>query len=201
MGQQVILGDAAWIALSGPAVSDIGATVRVSGLAEHGGAILASRLEGATVAEPHLVVARIQDLDGRHVAVGGVHVEFPEAWPMPELAIGQEFAVRGRWDGEALEADAVVVAPRHSLGPDSASVEGYLHTCSESAELGLDGLLLSFDRDLPPDTWLGRRVVVEGHLRADGVFAVTGIAPSAYGGAAAGVDAPARCVTYRPTAP
>ncbi len=197
LGQPVQLGPDTWIGLSGTAVPAVGTSVRVSGLVAPDGTVAASRLESTVSVEPEMVMARLTELDGRYAAVGAVRVEFPVGKVPAGIAIGDELAVRGRWNGEALEAETVVVAPRDVAGVRAASLEGFLHACGNGDALGLDGHELAFRAFAAPRAWLGRRVVVEGRQREDGVFEAVRILPSPFAGASPGSTAPLRC-TARP---
>lgn len=197
LGQPVQLGLETWIALTGTAVPALGTPVRVSGLMAPAGTVSASRLEGAAASDPAVVMARITELDGRFAAVGAVRVEFPPGGMPSGTAIGDEISVRGRWNGEALLAESAVLAPRRAVMARPASLEGYLHACSGSDALGLDGQQLEFDGISPPRALVGKRVVAEGRQQSDGVFAVSRVAPSPFTGDSPPEAAPLQC-TARP---
>ena len=195
LGQPVRLGRNTWIGVSGTAVPAVGTKVRVSGVFDPEGSVAASRLDGAGADEPDRIMARVREIDGRYLAVGEIHVELAAGSQAAPVVEGEEVAVSGRWNGEALVADALVVAPRGAFGVRAASVEGYLHGCRSSDALGLDGQQLDFAAVAPPRSWVGRRVVAEGHLRDDGVFEVERIAPSPFDGDVPGRPTELRCTT------
>lgn len=195
MGQPVRLGRNTWIGVSGTAVPAVGTRVRVSGLFDPAGILSASRLDGASADEPDAIMARVREIDGRYLAVGEVPVELVSGEPGNPPAPGEEVAVAGRWNGEALEARSVAIGPRGAFGVRAASLEGYLHGCASSVDLGLDGQQLDFGAATPPRSWVGRRVVAEGHLRGDGVFEVERLAPSPFDGDIPGKPVELQCTT------
>lgn len=195
LGQPVRLSRNTWIGISGTAVPAVGTKVRVSGVFDPGGTVSASRLDGANADEPDRIMARVSEIDGRYLAVGEVHVELASGEPALPPALGEEVAVAGRWNGEALVAESLVLAPRGAFGVRAASVEGYLHGCQSSEALGLDGQQLDFAAVAAPRSWVGRRVVAEGHLRDDGVFEVERVAPSPFDGDVPGRPSELRCTT------
>ena len=198
LGQPVQLGVDTWIAMTGTAVPALGTPVRVSGLMTPSGSVSASRVEGAAASDPAVVMARITELDGRYAAVGAVRVEFPPNGVPAGTAIGDEIAVRGRWNGEALVAESAVLAPRGVPAARPASIEGYLHACSGSNALGLDGQVLEFEGISAPRILIGRRVVAEGRQRSDGVLIVSRMLPSPFTGDSLPAAEPFQC-TARPT--
>lgn len=195
MGQPVRLSRNTWIGVSGTAVPAVGTRVRVSGLFDPAGIVSASRLDGAGADEPDAIMARVREIDGRYLAVGEVHVELASGEPANPPDPGEEVAVSGRWNGEALVARSLAIAPRGAFGVRAASIEGYLHGCASSDVLGLDGQQLDFGDVAPPRSWVGRRVVAEGHLRGDGVFEVERVAPSPFDGDVPGKPVELQCTT------
>ncbi|MBX9963397.1 MAG: hypothetical protein K2Y35_10095 [Burkholderiales bacterium] len=195
MGQPVRLSRSTWIGISGTAVPAVGTKVRVSGVIDPAGIVAASRLDGAGVDEPDAIMARVREIDGRYLAVGEVHVELVSGEPAEPPELGEEVAVAGRWNGEALVAQSLALAPRGAFGVRAASIEGFLHGCRSSDDLGLDGQQLDFGAAPPPRGWVGRRVVADGHLREDGVFEVERVVPSPFDGDTPGKAVELQCTT------
>jgi hypothetical protein len=195
MGQPVRLSRNTWIGLSGTAVPAVGTKVRVSGVFDPAGIVAASRLDGAGMDEPEAIIARVREIDGRYLAVGEIHVELASGEPADPPHLGEEVAVSGRWNGEALVAESLVLAPRGTSGVRAASVEGFLHGCRGTDDLGLDGQQLDFGTTAPPRSWIGRRVVTEGRLREDGVFEVERVVPSPFDGDVPGKAVELQCTT------
>jgi hypothetical protein len=195
LGQPVRLSRSTWIGMSGTAIPAVGAKVRVSGVFDPDGMVAASRLDGAGRDEADVVMARVREIDGRYLAVGEVHVELVSGEPAELPDLGEEVTVSGHWNGEALVAQSLVLAPRGAFGVRAASVEGFLHGCRSSDDLGLDGQQLDFGTVAPPRGWVGRRVVVEGRLREDGVFEVERVVPSPFDGDVPGKAGELQCTT------
>src|SRR5690349_11600012 len=106
MGQPVRLMPDAVVALSGNGIPAIKSSVRVSGLMNSRAELLATRIEGVSPNAPVYLMANITQLDRRVVQLGWVRVELPSGAEKIGLQLGQEVAVRGRWDGEGVVADA-----------------------------------------------------------------------------------------------
>jgi hypothetical protein len=124
-GQRVGLAPSTW-STDGPAAADGFATgdwVRVGGLRRPDGSIDASRLEPTASREVVLRGGISRDGDG--LVLDGTPLEFAADAPAMEEGTG---TVRGRWNGTAIEVDAVVVeAPLgRTSGISRLDVEGYL---------------------------------------------------------------------------
>lgn len=170
MGQQVQLDDDTSIGLSGPTVPEIGTPVRASGLMTLDGGLVASRIERAEVGDAVLVTGRLTELDGRAAEVGTVRVTLPASAASLPLAPGREVSVSGRWTGELLEADAIDFEPRFAFAvpPDIVSVEGFVHSCTDGAGIGLDGIDLNAPPGFDTGVMPGSAVVVVGVPGPDG---------------------------------
>ena len=151
------------------------------------GGVVATRIEPVDRAEAVRLTGRLTELDGRDAELGMVRVRLPVSATAMPLAPGREVAVSGRWTGEVLEAETIEVEPRFAFAvvPDIVSVEGFVHSCTDGAGLGLDGidLRLGPGLDVGPS---GNPVVVVGVPQADGSLAVIRYAPASTLGPIAG---------------
>jgi hypothetical protein len=168
MGQPVRPVPDAVVALSGNGLPSLKSSVRVSGLMNARGEVLATRIEGVSPKAPVYLMANITQLDRRVVQLGWVRVELPAgAEKNNGLQLGREVAVRGRWDGEGVIAEAYWIEPRLKFAnqPKRLSLEGYVLQCDAPGRYALNGVELSESAgagDLAQH--LGRRVVVQGQL-------------------------------------
>ena len=167
MGQPVRPVPDAVVALSGNGLPALKSSVRVSGLMNARGEVLATRIEGVSPKAPVYLMANITQLDRRVVQLGWVRVELPAGAESKGLQLGQEVAVRGRWDGEGVIAEAYWIEPRLKFAnqPKRLSLEGYLLECDAPGRYALNGVELSESAstgDLRQH--LGRRLVVQGEL-------------------------------------
>lgn len=167
MGQPVRLVPDAVVALSGNGMPAVKSSVRVSGLMNAHGEVLASRIEGASPKTPVYLMAHITQLDRRVVQLGWVRVELPAGAEKIGLQLGQEVAVRGRWDGEGVVADAYWVEPRLAFAnkPKRLSLEGYVLECDAPGRYAVNGIELAAQLGSgEPAQYLGRRVIAQGQL-------------------------------------
>lgn len=167
MGQPVRLVSDAVSALSGNGLPALKSSVRVSGLMNARGELLASRVEGVSPNEPVYLMANIAQVDRRVVHLGWVRVELPAGAERDGLQIGQEVAVRGRWDGEGIVADRYWVDPRLKFAaqPKRLSLEGYVFECDAPGRYALNGIeLRTAGSVVEPAQYVGKRVVVQGAL-------------------------------------
>jgi hypothetical protein len=167
MGQPVRLVPDAVVALSGNGMPVVKSSVRVSGLMNARGEVLASRIEGASPKAPVYLMAHVTQLDRRVVQLGWVRVELPAGAENSGLQLGQEVAVRGRWDGEGVVADAYWVEPRFKFAnqPKRLSVEGYVLECDTPGRYALNSVELNVPSNVgEPAQYLGRRVIAQGQL-------------------------------------
>jgi hypothetical protein len=167
MGQPVRLVPDAVVALSGNGMPAMKSSVRVSGLMNARGEVLASRIEGASPKTPVYLMAHITQLDRRVVQLGWVRVELPAGAEKIGLQLGQEVAVRGRWDGESVVADAYWVEPRLAFAnkPKRLSLEGYILECDAPGRYAVNGIELTPTSGIgEPAQYLGRRVIAQGQL-------------------------------------
>jgi Domain of unknown function (DUF5666) len=167
MGQPVRLTPEAVVALSGNGLPAVKSSVRVSGLMNARGEVLASRIEGVSPKAPAYLMANITQLDRRVVQLGWVRVELPAGAENDGLQLGQEVAVRGRWDGEGIVADAYWIDPRLKFAnkPKRLSLEGYVLECDAPGRYALNGVELKPSPGVnEPAPYLGRRVIVQGEL-------------------------------------
>lgn len=180
MGQLVQLDDDTAMGLSGPSVPELDTPVRASGLMLLDGSLVASRLERADADDPVLVTGRLTELDGRAAEVGTVRVRLPAAAAAMSLSPGREVRVTGRWTGEQVEAEAIVLEPRFAFAvkPDILSVEGFVHGCTDGTGIGLDGLDLRAPPGVDTGVQPGSAVVVIGVPAADGSFTPLRFAPA-----------------------
>jgi hypothetical protein len=167
MGQPVRLTREAVVAVSGNGMPAVKSTVRVSGLMNARGEVLASRIEGASPRTPVYLMANVTQLDRRVVQLGWVRVELPAGAENIGLQLGQEVAVRGRWDGEGVVAETYSVEPRLKFvnQPKHLSLEGYVLECDAPGRYALGGVELSAAPGTGgPAQYLGRRVIARGQL-------------------------------------
>lgn len=167
MGQPVRLVPDVVVALSGNGMPALKSTVRVSGLMNARGEVLASRIEGASPRTPAYLMAHITQLDRRVVQLGWVRVELPAGAEKVGLQLGQEVAVRGRWDADGIVADAYWVDPRVAFAnnPKRLSMEGYILECDAPGRYAVNGVELGSSTNITdPAPYLGRRVIVQGEL-------------------------------------
>jgi len=167
MGQPVRPVPDAAVALSGDGLPTLKSSVRVSGLMNARGEVLATRIEGVSPKAPVYLMANITQLDRRVVQLGWVRVELPAGAENKGLQLGQEVAVLGRWDGEGVIAEAYWIEPRLKFAnqPKRLSLEGYVLECDAPGRYALNGLELSESAGAGElAQHLGRRVVVQGEL-------------------------------------
>ena len=167
MGQPVRLVSDAVVTLSGNGLPALKSSVRVSGLMNVRGEVLASRIEGASPKTPVYLMAHITQLDRRVVQLGWIRVELPADAEKIGLHLGQEIAVRGRWDGEGVVAEAYWIEPRLEFAkqPKRLSLEGYVLECDALGRYVLNGIELASSSGITePAQYLGRHVIARGEL-------------------------------------
>jgi hypothetical protein len=167
MGQPVRLMPDAVVALSGNGMPALKSSVRVSGLMNFRAELLATRIEGVSPNAPVYLMANITQVDRRVVQLGWVRVELPAGAEKIGLQLGQEIAVRGRWDGEGVVADTYWVDPRLKFAnkPKRFNLEGYVMECDAPGRYALNGIeLAESPRAGNPSQYVGRRVVARGVL-------------------------------------
>jgi hypothetical protein len=167
MGQPVRLTREAVVAMSGNGLPAVKANVRVSGLMNARGEVLASRVEGAAPDAQAYLMANISQLDRRVVQLGWVRVELPAGAENIGLQPGQELAVRGRWDGEGIVANTYWVEPRLKFTnkPKRLNLEGYVLECDAPGRYAVSGVEVALPAAVgDPAQYLGRRLIVQGQL-------------------------------------
>ncbi len=150
------------------------------------GGVVATRIEPVDRVEAVRLTGRLTELDGRDAELGMVRVRLPVSATAMPLAPGREVAVSGRWTGEVLEAETIEVEPRFAFAvvPDIVSVESFVHSCTDGAGLGLDGIDLRLRPGL--DVGPSGNPVVVGVPQTDGSLAVIRYAPASTLGPIAG---------------
>jgi hypothetical protein len=112
-------------------------------------------------------MAHITQLDRRVVQLGWVRVELPAHAEGAGLQLGQEIAVRGRWDGEGIVAESYAVDPRVKFAnrPRRLALEGYVLECDAPGRYAVNGMPLNETAEVrDASAYVGRRVIVQGEL-------------------------------------
>jgi Domain of unknown function (DUF5666) len=159
----------------------VGDWVRVSGHRLLNGEIRASRVQameqGAGTAQGTVaaqVLGPVSAINGNQVRVGGTLVSFELQAPPAGLAVGQELAVSGAWNGSRLQAQRASTQPtREGLGKvENVVLQGYVHALrGRELQLGYESLQLS-DRlqvsgGKAEQLQVGQRVQISGRVGAD----------------------------------
>ena len=155
--------------------------VRVSGHRLASGEIRASRVQGLGTGLPAgaaqgtvaaQVMGPVAAIQGVEVRIGSTPVRL-QALPAG-LALGQELAVSGSWNGRVLQAQSTVLQPtRAGLGEVREVVlQGYVHAVrGRELVLGYESLQLSeglrIGRGGPEQLRVGQHVQVSGRVGAD----------------------------------
>lgn len=165
MGRWLRLGDDTMFGNAGSAVPELGVAVGVSGIAAPDGTLVATRVQAAWRGERAYVSGVVTELDGRMFDVEGVPVQVAGTGPLPDLKRGVEVAVSGVWNGDRLEADALVLNPLIDPAkspPAVVSLEGFLDRCDDPGRPAIGGVAVQMPSGIRTDDWIGRRVIAVG---------------------------------------
>ena len=171
----VVLGQTVQVNIAGDSTQKsafaglkVGDLVRVSGLRMEDGLIIASRLDQTYDYGRVLVRGPVSALAGGIATIGALKVDLSAAALADILQPGSQAFVAGRMLGNAFTADVIVAKPAVPFDERVTNVylEGYVPSDLKSG-LSVQGVPVS-GGDLPDDVKPGDRVVVTGHVGADG---------------------------------
>jgi Domain of unknown function (DUF5666) len=152
--------------------------VRVSGHRLLNGDIRASRVQameqGAGTAQGTVaaqVLGPVTAINGREIRVGATRVSFELQAPPAGLALGQELAVSGAWNGSRLQAQRATVQPTRAglTGVNRVVLQGYVHAVrGRELVLGYQSLELSESMQISggkrEQLAVGQRVQISGSV-------------------------------------
>lgn len=143
----------------------MGDKVRINGLRDASGQIIASRLERQPQSVPDFVTGPVRLVANRRAMIGLTRVDLPEIAPLPK--VGEVLQVSGKWSGQALSAEA---AHEASLSEPAAkgtfvSVEGYVKNRRPNGRFSIgDNRTVYLEGNLNE----GERLIVSGRVDQSG---------------------------------
>ena len=176
MGQAVRVTSETNIVMSGTVVPPLGTKVRISGIRNADGEVMASRLAHGAPEDPVYLLAPVTQIDGRVIEMAGTPVDVPTGIELSDLAEGEELAVRGTWDGDSIVGETFWRRPKYAFSSRARRIrtEGYLLRCESAERYVIEDIEVVQDGGIGSD-WLGRRVYAEGDLDESGVMRVTSL--------------------------
>ncbi len=110
----------------------LNASVRISGLRRPDGVVIASHISRGGTADEALLNGPLSSLAAGSAEVGGIHVRTDTP---PKASVGSEVRVAGHWDGTALVARSIEVAPALPFDGrvEHIDIEGYAGAAANGA--------------------------------------------------------------------